>query len=111
MPETTYSFVYDRSSADREFRCIVPRALILAILAGIPPQSSWDGCLVYSGTSPIEGSDTVCIGTTGPAADTVQERIIEALERQGIRILQVYEGGPEVAEALARASAGKWVSG
>ena len=107
MSDTTYSFVYDRTSADSAFHGIAVRELMLSILAATPPESHWDGCVVYRGPSPLEGA-TVCVATRGPAADTIQLRLIEALEQQGVRILQVYEGGPEITEPIATAQNGKW---
>ena len=102
MSDTTYSFVYDRSSADLAFHGIAVRELTLSILAAIPPESNWDGCVVYRGPSPLDGAD-ICLATQGPAADTIQLRLIEALEQQGVRILQVYEGGPEITEPMMNA--------
>jgi hypothetical protein len=107
MNHATYSFVYDRTSADAAFHGIAVRELVLSILAAIPPESSWDGCLVYRGPSPL-GETTVCLATQGAAADELQLRLIEALEQHGIRILQVYEGGPEITESIATARDGKW---
>jgi hypothetical protein len=107
MTDMTYSFVYDRRSADDAFHGIATRELALSVLAGITPQSGWEGCLVYQGESPVEGG-TVCIGTRGPGADEVQLRILEAFEGQGVRILEVYEGGPDVGQAIATARDGRW---
>jgi hypothetical protein len=105
--ETTYSFIYDRQSADTAFHSIAPEQLVLSMLAGIPPEAQWEGCLVYLGPSPIDGP-TVCVGTRGPGADAVQLRLIEALERQAVRILEVYEGGPDPSAHVAIARAGRW---
>jgi hypothetical protein len=107
MSEATYSFVYDRQSADTAFHGIAPRELALSVLAGLEPKPEWEGCLVYQGSSPLEGS-TVCIGTRGPGADQVQLGMLEAFERQGVRVLGVYEGGPEVSQAIAAARDGRW---
>lgn len=115
MPESSYSFVYNRLSAIKALRQSDPARLVLAVLATLQPPESWAGCLVYRGESPIGEPATVgppetyCIGTRGPGAAEVQERIIEALERFGVEVVQVYEGGPEVQQPLARASAGRWV--
>ena len=105
--ETTYSFVYERESADTAFHGIAARELTLSMLAAIPPVPEWEECLVYLGASPIEGS-TVCVATRGPGADAVQLSLIEAFERQGVRILEVFEGGPEVATPVATALGGRW---
>jgi hypothetical protein len=107
MSEITFSFVYDRQSADTAFHGIAPRELALSVLAGLPPQPGWEGCLVYQGESPLEGA-TVCLVTRGPGADQVQLWILEAFERQGVRILGVYEGGPEVGQTIAAARDGRW---
>ncbi len=111
MSETTYSFVFDRQAANEAFKQTGKRELVLAILATVPPQAHWQGCLVYEGPTPLEEVKTVCIVTQGPAADEVQGRLIEAFEAAGVLILQVYEGGPEVRERLARAEEGKWKTG
>ena len=105
--EVTYSFVYDRRSADTAFHGIAPEQLALSILAGIPPERQWEGCLVYLGPSPVDET-TVCIATRGPGAGEVQLHLIEAFERQGVRILEVYEGGPEVSNRVAIARGGRW---
>ena len=107
MSDSAYSFVYDRQSADRAFHGIAPRELTLSILAGMQPLTHWEGCTVYRGPSPLAGS-TVCIGTSGPAADEVQLSLIEGLERQAVHVLEVYEGGPEATEAIAIVRAGRW---
>ena len=107
MTEPTYSFVYDRRSADDAFHGIATRELTLSVLAGLTPRPEWEGCLVYQGQSPVDGA-TVCIGTRGPGADEVQLHILEAFERQGVRILEVYEGGPDVGQAIATAHEGRW---
>jgi hypothetical protein len=109
MSEPNYSFVYDRASADAAFHGIAVRELVLSILAAMPPESNWNGCEVYRGPSPLEGA-TVCLATTGPAADELQLRLIEALEQHGICVLQVYEGGPEISEPIATARNGKWTT-
>lgn len=107
MSGSIYSFVYDRTSADAAFHGIAVRELMLSILAAIPPESRWNGCVVYRGPSPLDGA-TVCLAIQGPAADELQLCLIEALEQQGVRILQVYEGGPEITESIAIARDGKW---
>jgi hypothetical protein len=107
MSDPTYSFVYDRQSADQAFHGIAPRELMLSILAGLTPQPPWDGCLVYQGDSPLEGA-TVCIGTRGPGANDVQLGILEGFERLGVQVVEVYEGGPDVTEPIARARDGRW---
>jgi hypothetical protein len=107
MSDTTYSFVYDRASADSAFHGIAVRELMLSILAAIPPETTWDGCTVYRGPSPLDEA-TVCLATQGAAAGELQLRLIEALEQHGVRILQVYEGGPEITEPIASARDGKW---
>jgi hypothetical protein len=107
MSDATYSFVYDRASADRAFHGIAPRELTLSILAGMQPLARWEGCSVYRGPSPLEAG-TVCIGTGGPGADEVQLRLIEGFERQAVRVMEVYEGGPEATETIAVVRAGRW---
>ena len=108
MSEETYSFVFDRQAANEVFKQIGKRELVLAVLATLVPEAHWNGCLVYEGETPLEEVKTVCIGIQGPAADEVQERLIEKFETAGVPILQVYEGGPEVREPMARAEEGKW---
>lgn len=107
MTETTYSFVYDRRTADEAFHGIATRELALSVLAGAPPRADWDGCLVHQGTSPIDGPN-VCLAARGPGADEVQLHLLEAFEHYGIRILEVYEGGPDVGQAIAAARDGRW---
>jgi len=109
MNETTYSFVYDRRTADVAFHGIATRELALSVLAGMPPKTEWEGCLVYQGTSPMDGP-TVCLATRGSGADEVQLRLLEAFERNGIRIIEVYEGGPDVGQAIATARDGRWTT-
>jgi hypothetical protein len=45
--------------------------------------------------------------TRSPGADEVQLRLLEGLEKNGIRILEVYEGGPEAGQAIAAARDGR----
>jgi hypothetical protein len=107
MIEKTYSFVYDRAVADAAFHGIAVSELMLALLATITPEPDLEGCLVYQGDSPLEAG-TVCIGTKGPGADTLQLRLLESLERQGVATLGVFEGGPEVQIPIATAREGRW---
>jgi hypothetical protein len=107
MLDATYSFVYDRASADAAFHGIAPRELALSLLAGRPPPPAGEGCLIYQGPSPL-ASATVCLATRGPGADEVQLRLLEAFERQGLPVLEVYEGGPEPSQTIAVARNGRW---
>lgn len=109
MNDATYSFVYDQQSVETTFHGIAPQQLTLSILAALIPESAWDGCLVYRGSSPL-GEGSVCIGTTGPGASDVQLRLIEAFEGHGIVIRQVFEGGPEAYEKIAIVRGGVWAA-
>ena len=111
MPESTYSFVFDRPTANQAFKQIGKRELMLAILATVIPEASWEGCVVYEGETPLEEVRTVCIGILGPAADKVQERLVEAFEKQNVTVLQLYEGGPEIRERFGVVTDGKWATG
>jgi hypothetical protein len=110
MSEETYSFVFDRQAANEAFKQVGKRELMLAILATVTPEAQWEGCLVYEGETPLEEVRTVCMGIQGPAADKVQVRLVEAFEKQGVRVLQIYEGGPVVKERIAVVSGQKWVT-
>jgi len=107
MREPTYSFVYDQRSAAAAFQGIAPRELTLSILARLVPEEGWEGCLVHQGPSPL-GDESICLATIGPGAEHVQLRMIEAFESLAIRVLQVFEGGPEVASSIAILRNGIW---
>ncbi len=109
MSNLVYSFVYDRRTADAAFHGIGTIELMLSLLAGIAPQPGWEGAQVFEGDSPLEAG-TVCIGTTGPGADELQVELLGALERQGVRVLQVYEGGPDPKARIAAARGGTWMT-
>jgi len=106
--EETYSFVYDGLDASRLFPGIGKKELILAMLAGIVPDEAFAGCLVYEGEAPQADGATVCVAIRGPGADRLQQGLVEVFERRGIPVLQVFEGGPEVRLAIARAEGGRW---
>ena len=108
MSGQTYSFVFDRKGALEIFKQVGDREIVLAVLAGLTPEPGWDGCLVYGGNPPDEHAGQYCIGTRGPGADTVQERLVEGLEKLGIGVLAVYEGGPEPLRTIGTASGSKW---
>lgn len=108
MIKTTFSFVYDRGSADAAFHGIAADRLVLSLLAGIPAEPAWEGCAMAIGHSPL-AADTVCVVTTGPGAGELQLRLVEAFERQGVDVVAVYEGGPAGGTPLATANAGRWV--
>ena len=110
MNDPVYSLIFDRQSARDAFKQIGTTALLLATLAQVTPEPAWEGCLVYEGESPLDGVKTACIGLRGPGADVVQQRLVEAMERIGVRILELYEGGPDVREPIARAREGRWAS-
>jgi hypothetical protein len=107
---TTYSFVYDRAAAAGVFQEIGTQGLLLAILARIPPEPGWEGCLVYKGAAPDDSARMVCIGMQGPGAMEIQERIVETFEKNGIPVPAIYEGGPEPQLELARVVDGVWSS-
>lgn len=108
--EETYSFVYDGLEASNVFAGIGKKELILAMLAGIVADDSFAGCLVYEGEAPQADGANVCVATRGPGADRLQQRLVEVFERRGIPVLQVFEGGPEVRLAIARADGGLWAA-
>ncbi len=109
MADDDYSFTFERASARAAFPRTGIDAVILALLAGIQPEEGWDGCVVYLGPSP-GGESEGCVGTRGPCAESAQQRLVEACERMGIEVKQLYEGGPEPDATLARADGGRWVS-
>jgi hypothetical protein len=108
MNDATYSFVYDRAEAAQVFQEIGIQGLLLAILARIPAQNEWEGCLVYSGEAPEDDGRMICVGMRGPGAMQVQEQIVEHFENTGIPVPAIYEGGPEPRLELARVKDGKW---
>ena len=108
--ETTYSFVYDRADAAQVFQEIGTQGLVLAILARLPPEPDWEGCLVFKGAAPDNSARMVCIGMRGPSAVNVQERIVETFEAIGIPVPTIYEGGPEPQLELAKVTNGKWAT-
>ena len=110
MSENVFSLIYDRKSASESYQQVDERQIVLAILAGIAPEPSWNGSLVYVGDSPVGQEQNVCIAIRGPGAETIQERLVEGLEKAGIAVLQIYEGGPEPTKSIAKASEGKWVT-
>ena len=110
MNDTTYSFVYDRAEASKVFQEIGTQGLMLAILARIPAQADWEGCLVYTGEAPENDGRMICIAMTGPGAMQVQEQIVENFENTGIPVPAIYEGGPEPKLELARVKDGRWTS-
>jgi hypothetical protein len=108
--ENTYSFVYDRAAAAEVFQEIGTQGLMMAILARVPVQAGWDGCVVYKGAAPDDSARMVCIGMSGPGAMEVQEKIVEAFEATGIPVPAIYEGGPEPQIEIAKAASGAWTS-
>jgi hypothetical protein len=109
MADSGYSFTFDRGSAEQVFKGVEVRNLVLAVLGGVPPAPDWDGCTVYLGPSPDDPQKTACVGQEGRCADQLQQAMVEAFERLGIRVLQLYEGGPEERQPIAAAHGGRWV--
>jgi hypothetical protein len=110
MSDPVFSFVFDRQSARNAFKQVGATSFLLATLAQVTPEPPWEGCLVYEGESPLDSTKTACIGLRGPAADVVQQRLVEVMERLGVRILELYDGGPEVRERIAQVRDGRWAS-
>jgi len=108
--QPVFSFLYDRQAAGRVFRQIGGSDLVLAVLAGITPETEWDGCEVYLGPTPEDPTTTACVGIRGTAADEVQRSLVEAFEGYDIPIPKIYQGGPEVQQCIARAEDGCWVT-
>lgn len=104
-----YSFVFDRVAAKKAFAGVDTRTLCLALLAGITPPDGWDGCEVFEGESPVDPAETGCVATQGPGADAAQQALVEAFERVGVPVGQLYEGGPSARQEVARALGGRWV--
>lgn len=110
MSEPVYSLVFDRQAASGVFKEVGKGSMLLAVLASVTPEPTWEGCLVYEGDTPLDPAQTACIGIRGPAAEAIQRHLVETMERLDMTILQLYEGGPEVREALARVREGRWAS-
>ena len=109
MTDATYSFVYRRALADSAFPGVATGDLVLSLLAGFAPELAWEGCVVFEGESPLEAG-TVCVGTSGPGADLLQLRLLDAFENRGIGAIEVFEGGPQARAPIARAEEGQWVN-
>ncbi|MBN1656696.1 MAG: hypothetical protein JXA30_23185 [Deltaproteobacteria bacterium] len=110
MVETNLSIVIDRKSVRQAFKKVSEAEIVLASLAGIRPDPRWEGCLVYAGDAPEEQAGNGCIGIQGERAEEVMQRLVESLERLGLTILSIYDGGPEPTRLIARVSGGKWTS-
>ena len=108
MSDAIFSFVFDRQSALAVFPGVSVDQLMVAILARIPPLAAWEGCLVYTGATPLDPDTTMCVGTRGPGADEAQRQLVEQFEALEIPVLAVYEGGPEQASPVARVGDGRW---
>ena len=108
--QATFSFVYDRAVSAQVFQEIGTQGLVLAILARIPPEPEWEGCLVYKGEAPEGSARMVCIAMSGPSAIEVQEKMVETFEATGIPVPAIYEGGPEPQLEIARVVNGRWAS-
>jgi hypothetical protein len=108
MSDTIFSFVFDRRRALAVFPGVAIDQFLVAILARIPPSAAWEGCLVYTGATPLDPETTVCVVTRGPGADEAQRSLAEQFEALEIPVLAVYEGGPEQASLLARVGGGRW---
>ena len=108
MSDAVFSFVFDRRRALEVFPGIGVDRLVRAVLARVSPPAAWNGCVVYTGATPLDPGATACVGTRGPAADRAQQQLVEQFEALEIPVLAVYEGGPEQEAALARADDGRW---
>jgi len=108
MSDAVFSFVFDRRRALKVFPGIGVDRLVRAVLARVSPPAAWNGCVVYTGATPLDPEATVCVGTQGPGADEAQQQLVEHFEALDIPVLAVYEGGPEQVAALARADEGRW---
>jgi len=108
MSDAVFSFVFDRRRALEVFPGIGVDRLVRAVLARFSPPAAWNGCVVYTGATPLDPAATACVGTQGPGADEAQQQLVEHFEALEIPVLAVYEGGPEQEAALARADEGRW---
>ena len=108
MSDAVFSFVFDRRRALEVFPGIGVDRLVRAVLARVSPPAEWNGCVVYTGATPLDPIATACVATRGPGADEAQQQLVEQFEALEIPVLAVYEGGPEQVAALARADDGRW---
>jgi hypothetical protein len=103
MSDALFSFVFDRRGAVKVFPGIGVDRLVRAVLARVPPPAAWNGCVVYTGATPLDPG-----ATRGPGADEAQQQLVEQFEALEIPVLAVYEGGPEQQASLACADDGQW---
>lgn len=108
MSDDVFSFVFDREGARSALPGVSLDGLVVAALARIPPVEEWEGCIVFTGATPLDPASTGCVATRGPGADEVQVKLVEQFEALEIPVLAVYEGGPEQREEIARAKEGRW---
>lgn len=111
MSDSILSIVFNRRDADRELAPMPVENLVMALLACEAPDADWEGCEVFLGDSPLDPATTRCVGIRGPGADRVQEQLVVGLERMGVEVAGVYDGGPEPRASIARVRGGQWVEG
>ena len=108
MSDGVFSFVFDLQGALSVFPGVSVEGLLMAVLARVPPAPQWEGCVVYTGATPLDAEATVCVGTRGPGAGEAQLRLAQEFETLKIPVLALYDVGPEQLEEIARAAQGRW---
>jgi len=108
MSVSTCSLVFDQISAAQAFPGVSIDKLVMALLATLHPEPDWEGGLLYSCPSPLDRENSACLVTRGPAAEVIQERLVGAMEKHGIVVIELFEGGPEPVSVIARVAQGRW---
>jgi hypothetical protein len=103
-PECSFSF--STAQANKVFPNSHVDSLVLALLAGIPPQPGWEGCLVFqAGSQPSD----VRVGLRGPAALAIRDCLVDSITRIGIDLLPQEDDDELAMEApIARIEGGAW---
>ena len=105
-PQDHCTLSFSTTQANKVFPGSGVDSLVLAFLAGIPPQPDWEGCLVFvAGSRP----DQVRLGLRGPAALAVRDHLVDSFARVGLDVLPGEEDDELVVEApIARVEDGAW---
>jgi hypothetical protein len=76
----------------------------------VPVEAAFEGAEIGLGEAPGDPEQTICVVISGPGAELLQERLVMAVERVGIPVDAVYEGGPATCDPVARAHKARWRS-
>lgn len=104
MSPATRCLTLDPRQVRRVFPGSAPERVLVAALAGLPPDPAWEGAEV----SLAHAEQTLHLALSGPGAGELSPRLQQRLEQLGLEATPCAEPGARDATPLVRVLGGRW---